>query len=218
MSMRKLISRRRVLLGAAAAAVLAAAYGGIPRQADLRAFDPAGTARLETAMWRDYYDKRYAALFYHLYASTRTQFGFSPSGSLHIALSAAEAAKAFQPTHSRQEANAALPGLVAYYRDFAAAAPVAFDVEEAARLELDWWQARREAVRPQDYGLTIARVAALTYGKSVDDAGIRQFGITRAEAMAFRDAKAEAITEADWTAIEIQLTGAYRSLKASVAR
>ncbi|WP_157083447.1 hypothetical protein [Bradyrhizobium manausense] len=215
--MRKLISRRRVILGTAAAAVLVAAYAGIPRQADLRAFDPAEMARLETAMWRDYYDKRYAALFYHLYASTRMQFGFSPLRSLHIAFSAAEAAKTFQPTHSRQEADAALPALVAYYRDYAAAAPVAFDVEQAARLELDWWQARREAVGPNDYGITIARVAALTYGKGVDDAGIRHFGITRADAMAFRDAKGEAITEADWVAIETKLVDAYRSLKASVA-
>jgi hypothetical protein len=197
-------------------AALAAAYAVIPRRADLRAFDPAEMARLETAMWRDYYDKRYAALFYHLYASTRTQFGFSPFRSLHIALSAAEAAKTFQPTRSRQEADAALPALVAYYRDFAPGAPAAFDVSEVARLELDWWQARREAVGPQDYGLTIARVAALTYGKSPDDAGVRQFGVARAQAMAYRDARGEAITEADWTRIESQLGQAYRSLKASI--
>ena len=93
-----------------------------------------------------------------------------------------------------------------------------FDVEEAARLELDWWQARREAVGPQDYGLTIARVTALTYGGSAEDAGIRQFGVARAEAMAYRDARGEGITEADWAAIEAQLVGAYRSLKASVTR
>ena len=208
---------RKLIVGTAVAA-LVAAYVGLPRQADLRAFDPAEMARLETAMWRDYYDKRYAALFYHLYASTRTQFGLSPFRSVHVALSAAGAAKAFQPTQSRQEADAALPALVAYYRDFAAVAPVAFNVEEAARFELDWWQARREASGPRDYGLTIARVAALTYGKSADDADIRQFGIARAEAMAYRDGHGEAITEADWAAIETQLAGAYRSLKASLAR
>lgn len=218
MFVRRPISMRKVILGTAAAAGLVTAYAGIPRQADLRAFDPAEMARLETAMWRDYYDKRYAALFYHLYASTRTQFGFSPFRSLHIAFSAAEAARTFQPTQSRQEANTALPALVAYYRDFAAAAPVAFDVEEAARFELDWWQARREAVGPRDYGQTIARVAALTYGKSADDEGIRQFGIVRAEAMAYRDGRGEGITEADWAAIETRLAGAYRSLKSSVAR
>jgi hypothetical protein len=212
------MSMRKVILGTAIAAVLVAAYAAIPRHADLRAFDPAEMARLETAMWRDYYDKRYAALFIHLYESTRTQFGFSPIKSLHIAFSAAEAARTFQPTRSRREAYAALPALVAYYRDFAPAAPAAFDAEEAGRLELDWWQARREAVGPGDYGLTIARVAALTYGKSADDPGIRQFGVARAEAMAFRDARGEAIIDADWARIESQLGEAYRSLKASVGR
>ncbi|QQN61329.1 hypothetical protein JIR23_16810 [Bradyrhizobium diazoefficiens] len=212
------MSVRKIILGIAAAAALAAAYAVIPRQADLRAFDPAEMARLETAMWRDYYDKRYAALFYHLYASTRTQFGSSPLRSLHIALSAAEAAKTFQPTRSRREADAARPALLAYHRDFAPAAPAGFDVEEAARLELDWWQARREAAGPQDYGLTIARLAALTYGGSADDPGIRQFGIARAEAMAFRDARGETMTDADWTRIESRLAEAYRSLKASVTR
>lgn len=169
-------------------------------------------------VWRDYYDKRYAALFFHLYDSTRTQFGFSPLKSLQIALSAAGAARTFQPTRSRREADAALPALVAYYRDFAPAAPGVFDVEEAARLELDWWQARREAVSPREYGLTIARVAALTYGKSADDSAIRQFGMARAEAMAFRDARGGAIAAADWAKIESQLGEAYRPLKASVSR
>src|SRR5690242_14698429 len=75
-----------------------AAYAVWPRRADLRAFEPAGMAQFETAMWRDYYEKRYPALFYHLYEMSRTQFGFSPSDSLRIALAAARAAKAFQPT------------------------------------------------------------------------------------------------------------------------
>lgn len=207
---------RKMALGAAISLALVATYAAVPRQADLRAFDPAEMARLETAMWRDYYDKRYGALFYHLYQSTRTQFGFSPRKSLHIAFSAAEAAGTFQPTRSRREADAALPALVAYYRDLATAAPVAFDVEEAARLELDWWQARREAVAPSDYGLTIARVAALTYGVRADDPGIRQFGIARAEAMAFRDARGDGIEQADWVAIEARLGEAYRSLKAGI--
>ncbi|UEM17198.1 hypothetical protein J4G43_024990 [Bradyrhizobium barranii subsp. barranii] len=119
MSVRKMILGST--LGIAAAAALVAAYAVIPRPADLRAFDPAEMARLETAMWRDYYDKRHAALFYHLYESTRTQFGFSPLRSLQIALGAAGAARTFQPTRSRREADAALPALVGYYRDFASA-------------------------------------------------------------------------------------------------
>src|SRR6266702_1414251 len=93
---------RRIVLALAILVAAGVAYACWPRQADLRAFDPAEMARLETAMWRDYYEKHYATLFYHLYESSRTQFGFSPLVSFRIALSSALAAKTFQPTRSAQ--------------------------------------------------------------------------------------------------------------------
>jgi hypothetical protein len=58
----------------------------------LRGFEPAEIARLET-VWRDYYEKRYVALFGHLYELSRTQFGFAPLDSFRIALSAVQAAR-----------------------------------------------------------------------------------------------------------------------------
>ena len=182
------MSRKAVILTLAFVVVAIGAYAAWPRHADLRGFEPAEIARLETTMWRDYYDKRYVALFGHLYELSRTQSGFAPLDSVRIALSAAQAAKAFQPTGSRDAADAALPQLVTYYRLLASAVPICFDVTEAARLELDWWQARREAVDPEQYGVIVARVAAVTYGKPVDDPSLLMSGIGCADAMAYRDA------------------------------
>lgn len=212
------MGRRTILVILMSAITAAGIYLCWPRKPDLRAFDPAEMAQLETAMWRDYYEKHYPRLFYHLYELSRTQFAFSPLDSFRIALSAAQAAKTFQPTRSRKEADAALPSLVTYYRLLQPAAPATFDVNEAARLELDWWQARREKVGPKDYGRTVAEVAALTYGKSRDDPTMLESGIVRAEAMAYRDARGGAMTEADWSEIEMQLLGAYRLLKAGVSK
>jgi hypothetical protein len=211
------MGRRTMALTLALAVGVFGLYICWPRGADLRAFDPAAMARLETAMWRNYYDKHYPTLFYHLYEVSRTQFGFAPLDSFQIALSAARAAKTFQSTRSREAANAALPQLLTYYRLLAAAAPGGFDVEEAARLELDWWQARREAAAPRDYGMTVARVAAITYGKPARNPVMLQSGITRAEAMAYRDARGQAMTDANWTTIEDQLLRAYQLLKTAVA-
>ena len=68
------MNRRTVILTLALVPVLVlGAYASWLRQADLRRFEPAEIARLETAMWRDYYEKRYGTLFYHLYALSRTQ-------------------------------------------------------------------------------------------------------------------------------------------------
>src|SRR4051812_37809360 len=88
-----LVPRRTLVLMLALVAFGLGAYACWPRKADLRSFDPVAMARLETAMWRDYYDKHYPALFYHLYEVSRAQFGFSPLDSLRIALAAARAAR-----------------------------------------------------------------------------------------------------------------------------
>src|ERR1700748_398943 len=100
------MGRRTFLVIVISAIAAAGIYLCWPRKADLRAFDPAAMAHLETAMWRDYYEKHYPRLFYHLYELSRTQFGFSPLVSFRIALSAARAAKTFQPTRSRAGADA----------------------------------------------------------------------------------------------------------------
>jgi hypothetical protein len=65
--------------------------------------------------------------------------------------------------------------------------------------------------------LTIAKVAALTYGKGPDDPALQQSGAIRGEAMAYRDARGELMAEQDWAEINRQLLQAYRLLKAAVA-
>jgi hypothetical protein len=208
-------SRRRLAVSLLVTAGILA-YAAIPRAADLTAFDPAESARLEALMWRHYYDRRFAALLLDLYRLARDEQGFSPLDSGRIAVAAAGAAKAFQPTTSRGEAQVAAPPLTTYFTVLARGAPVAVDVAAAAASELDWWQARRESVGPEQYGLTIARVASLLYG--VDGEDVRAFGVMRAQAMALRDARGAAVTEADWAAIEAQLATAYGRLKQAIVQ
>jgi hypothetical protein len=205
--------RRAVVLPVAAALV---AFMVVPRNADLTAFDAAETARLETLMWRHYYDKRFVALFADLYAVARDQNGFSPLDSARIAVAAARAARAFQPTTSRAEAQVAIPLLIDYFAMLARGVPEPVDTVAAARAELDWWQARRESVGPETYGLTIAQVTSLVYG--VDGEDVRAFGVIRARAMDLRDNRGASIADADWTAIEQELLSAYQHLKRAVSR
>lgn len=171
-------------------------------------------AQAETLMWRHYYEKRYPPLFADLYGVARDQQGFSPADSARIAFLAARAAKRFQPSRSRAEADAALPDLMDYFALLARAASGKVDVDKAARSELDWWQLRREKVGPDDYGLIVARVSTLLYG--VDNAEIRRSGVLRGRAMAYRDGHGSAMTEADWTEIAGQLDASYRLLKQAI--
>ena len=81
-------------------------------------------------------------------------------------------------------------------------------------MELDWWQARREHAKAEVHGLTIAKASSLVYG--VDNAKLREAGILRAKAMEYRDAHEDAMTEADWTAVNEQLDESYRALKRGI--
>jgi hypothetical protein len=58
-----------------------------------------------------------------------------------------------------------LPFLEEYFGLLARATPAPLDIKAAARAELDWWQARREAIAPQTYGAMIARVSTFLYGR-----------------------------------------------------
>jgi hypothetical protein len=197
--------------------VASLAYSFWPRHADLRGFDPAAVAHLETAMWRDYYQHRYAALFGNLYRVSRDQYRFSPWDSLRLAWNAAKAAKVFQPTHNRAEAQRALPSLERYYQVMRNRAGERFDVAQTAAKELDWWQLRREKATPAQYGAVIADVITSIYG--VHNDRVLRSAVLRAEMMDYRDARSSGLmTSDDWNHIERGLVRSYELLKGEVKR
>lgn len=186
----------------------------LPRTGRLRDFDPAGLAGLETAMWRDYYERDRLGLLRSLYTLHRREYGFSPWDSMRLSYYAAIAARKFQPTRSRAAAQEALPALHRYYRIIRRRGGEEFDPREAARLELEWWQMRRESAIPAQYAVLIAEVTAEIYG--VRNAGLEQSAFLRAEMMRYRDERRGKMTPADWQHIEISLTEAYELLKSGI--
>ncbi|MDQ1559224.1 MAG: hypothetical protein QOD32_2284 [Pyrinomonadaceae bacterium] len=182
---------------------------------ELRKFDADEVARLETAMWRSYYERRRVRLFAELAGLLRTQYRFSFWKSNRVALSAARAAFVFKDGHSRDEYERALPHLVEFYRAIREASDVPFDVERVARLELEWWIVHRERAkyREGDLARALAEAAAEIY--RVPAERLSEHGRLRAEAMTIRDTRATApggVTEADWAHIDALLRASWQSL------
>lgn len=192
-------------------------YALWPRTGDLRGFDVEAVARLETGMWRDYYAKDYKSLAQRLYTMYRDIYHFSPADSAQLAYNAGQAAKVFQPTGSRAEAQVALPFLVRYYTLLRDKSGETFDVEKAAKLELDWWQLRRENATPQQYGEVVAEVAEVVF--HAQNEHVSKSGVQRAVMMRYRDDRRNGgMKEEDWAHIEKHLIEAYRELKTGVSR
>jgi len=179
---------------------------------DLSGFEPAELGRLESGMWRSYYEERWFRLGAQTLEVACGQYRFSWWDGARIATHAALSAAHFR---TRTDDPRCLPELECYYRIIERAAPARFDASEAARLELAWWTERRKKVPTHDYSRTIARLTALNYG--IPEADTLPAARLRAEAMAYRDERRDGrMTEADWNELTRQLRAAYAALHAKL--
>ena len=186
-----------------------------PRRHDLRDFDGHEVGRLETAMWRSYYEHHQVLLFRDLTVLLQRQFHLpfwqSVSGGYH----AARAAVVFHGGHSHADYERALPDLNQYYRLIRRASETPFDAGRAASLELDWWIVHRERAQhpPGDLTLGLARLQAEIY--QMPEERFLEHAAARAEAMLLRDSRAEAggVSEDDWRRIGELLDRSWTSLR-----
>jgi hypothetical protein len=200
------------------AAIAAAADLLAPRRSDFRRFDPEVVGRLDAAMWRSYYDRERFLLFRQLAALLRSQYHLPPLRSYVVATHAARAAFVFKDGTGRGDYERALPHLVDFYAALRRASVTPFDVDRAARLELEWWIVRREPAGrvPGVVEQALAALQAEIYRLPAERLG--EHARLRAEAMAIRDGREAAggVSAADWAAIERLLAGAWRALHAAV--
>lgn len=191
-------------------------YG--PRQHSLKDFDPKVVARLETDMWRSYYAKERVKLFRQLAELMRSQYGMPFATSNAVAYQAAQAAFVFKEGKKREDYEKALPALVKFYQAIHDGADVNFDVEKAAKLELEWWiiHRQRNKYSLEDLNKSLAELPAEVYRVSADR--LMEHARLRQEAMTIRDKRAEAggVSEADWKKIEELLLASWQSLHTAV--
>ena len=184
------------------------------RQTRLREFDPQEVARIETAMWRSYYDKERGKLFLQLGELLRMQYRMTFLRSNEAAYQAARAAFVFKEGKQRADYERALPYLRNYYRDIRAQSDIPFDVENVAKLELEWWIVHRQRAQhqPGDLARALADLQAEIFRLPTER--FQEHAHLRAEAMTIRDERAAAggVSEADWQRIDSLLRGSWQSL------
>lgn len=189
-----------------------------PRTTQMREFNPDEVARLETAMWRSYYEKQRLQLFNELAELLRSQYGMSQLKSNQVAYYGANAAFVFKQGHERADYEKALPDLLKFYAAIRKMSDIPFDADRAARLELEWWiiHRQRDQHAPGDLAKALAELQAEIYHVPVDR--VLEHGRLRAEAMTIRDTQAEkgGVTEADWTRINELLKESWESLAKAV--
>lgn len=213
---------KRILIVLGSAILVAAGYIAYdlysPRQTKMRQFDANDVARLETAMWRSYYSRQRVKLFNEASELLRTQYRLPFFRSNTVAFRAAKAAFVFKDGHNRAEYERALPDLIKFYAWIREVSDTPFDIDRAAKLELEWWIIHRERAQhaPGDLDRALAELQAEIFQIPADR--LMEHARLRAEAMKIRDEKAAAggVTEEDWRKIEELLRASWSSLLKAV--
>ena len=186
----------------------------MPGKADLRKINAPVVAQLETNMWRAYYDKRPAHLYWLLVKLLRAQNQMSFWQANVTAYKATRAAFVFKKGHQRTDYEQAVPYLTDYYQRLCTLGDLSADPQQVAKLELEWWIIHRERDKYGEAALVEAVANSTAAFYSVNPQTLHDYAVARTAAMIERDNKQQAgsVTEADWQDIQTKLNSSYTSL------
>jgi hypothetical protein len=186
-------------------------------------FDPVRLGGYEADAWVAYYQRRWAVFLRASLGLVREGFGLPGLATVRGAWLVMRANQAWAPYPDNDPDRAR-----AYMRDFYAMVAKAhgetFDLDDAARLEINWWRVHRYLQREAPDGsiepLTDALANLYAHVYAVPADRVRAAAAHRAEAMRISDAWVEAGAKSGSPAITTerdQLIQGYRLLRAAVA-
>jgi hypothetical protein len=215
---------RRILLGVLAVVFVLGVWIAVDlndhSRHTLREFDPHEVARLETRMWRSYYEHRRLRLFADLVTLLREQYHLPVWQAYLGAYHAARAAVVFQRGGELADYRLALPDLIHYYSLIDAASIEPLRVPEVSDAELEWWIVHRQRAQhqPGDLAHALAVLQAGIFHQPLED--FAEHAGVRAEAMDLCDAGNAhgGASEAEWAKIQGVLDRSWSALHTVVNR
>lgn len=153
----------------------------------MRRFDPLRLAHYERENYIAYYQRRWLKLLRVSVGMVREAFGLSLWQAIHGAYLVARAEIAFAPAPDND-----VPVAEEYMRRFFAFVKgvhrADFDVEQAARLEVEWWTVHRRLFgQVENQGLVDALANAYAAAHGTEPALVREAAYHRAQAMLCSD-------------------------------
>jgi hypothetical protein len=156
----------------------------------MRHFDPRKVGRLECRAWVTYYRREWARFLLAALGLTRESFGLSYPATVRGAWLVLRANQLWAPYPDNDPAGAR-SCMRRFYQLVADHHRETFDVEEAARLEVEWWRVHRYLQREDpdadEAPLADALAALYAHVYAVPAEEVRAAGEQRALAMRYSD-------------------------------
>ncbi|HSD56015.1 MAG TPA: hypothetical protein VLA92_02580 [Candidatus Saccharimonadales bacterium] len=189
------------------------------KKTDLRQFDYEKVAKLDSDMWRSYYNHQFFKLFLQLIKLLRIQFRFNWFFTLKLAYYSAWAATYYRINkHKGVDNKRVLSNLTKFYAVVSRHSVEAFDYAKAAELELAWWDVHRKSVTNNpELERSLAEGAAAIY--SVPVGKLTAYAHYRAEAMILPQHEGDdQPTPTDWPKVTELLVKAWKAAYVAVQK
>ena len=187
-------------------------------KSDLRQFNYSKVAKLDTNMWRSYYNHQFLKMFFQLLRLMRTQLHMNWLIIFRLAYHAGVAATQYRLKRGNEDYNKALKHLTKFYELISKNCIEPFDYKKAGELELEWWDIHRY---PEKYKKSLeqslAQALAVVY--SVDPKSLKDYAHYRKVAMLLPNHQGDSqLNPPSWQKIEDLLIKSWRSAHRAVQK
>ena len=189
----------------------------------MRDFDPVKLGTYEAAVWVEYYRRRWGAFLRSALGMVRTGFGMPWPRTVHGAWLVLRANQIWAP-YPDNDPDGARAMMRRFYALVKRTHHETFDLDEAARLEVEWWRRHRYLQREDPEagldGLAEALAALYAHVYAVPAESVREAAKYRAEAMVISDRWVAAGCDPaspDIAAERDELIRGYAALRAAVS-
>lgn len=189
-----------------------------PVKVAIREFNPQAVGTMDAEMWHSYYARERVKMYFQLTRLLRSEFKAPFWRSNIIAYHAARAAFVFKKGHALNDYEKALPELEKYYREIHRLSKDDFDIDVAAKTELEWWIVHRDKQQYNYNDLQAALQKNVAAIYALPDSVFNRYAFYRTKAMKLRDEDEVrgGVSEKDWQTIEADLVRSWTELYKAV--
>jgi len=185
-------------------------------KSNLRQFDYKKIARLDTDMWRSYYNHQFIKMFVQLLQVMRTQLHLNWFRTYRLAWYSAWAATSYRLRKGHENYPRVLKNLVKFYKIISDNCSEPFDYRRAAELELEWWDIHRYPTKyKKSLEQSLADTQAVIYNTS--SVKFRDYAHNRAVAMLLPNHEGDKqVNPPNWEKVHKLVLKSWQSLHAAV--
>lgn len=187
-------------------------------KANLRDFDYQRVGKLDTAMWRAYYNHKFLSLFRLLFLLIKQQLHLNWFTTLRLAYYSAWAAADYRINRKNVNRKRVLKNITKFYKLVSDNATEPFNYGKTAELELKWWDTHRASKENnEELEQSLAAAAAAMY--NLNPALLKEYANYRAEAMILPRHQGDNDNDkTDWVRIEEMTIKSWSALYAAVQK